>query len=123
MRPKTLTRLDRRQIAALMGVAPLANDSGRHRGKRSIWGGRADVRAMLYMAAMTAKRYNPVLKAFAERLKQAGKPPKVVIVACMRKLLTIINAMLKHNTPDIRAFRAERSAFQNAIAQELHHRP
>jgi transposase len=82
-----------------MGVAPLANDSGKHRGKRSIWGGRADVRAMLYMAAMTAQRYNPVLKAFAERLKQAGKPPKVVIVACMRKLLTIINAMLKHNTP------------------------
>jgi transposase len=79
-----LGRLDRRQIAALMGVAPLANDSGKHRGKRSIWGGRADVRAMLYMAAMTAQRYNPVLKAFAERLKQAGKPPKVVIVACMR---------------------------------------
>jgi hypothetical protein len=76
--------------AALMGVAPLSNDSGKHRGKRSIWGGRADVRAMLYMAAMTAKRYNPVLKAFAERLKQAGKPPKVVIVACMRKLLTIM---------------------------------
>jgi transposase len=94
-----LGQLDRRQIAALVGVTPLANDSGKHRGKRSIWGGRADVRAMLYMAALTAKRHNPVLKAFAERLKQAGKPPKVVIVACMRKLLTIMNAMLKHNTP------------------------
>jgi transposase len=70
--------LDRRQIAALVGVAPLANDSGKHRGKRSIWGGYADARAMLYMAALTAKRHNPVLKAFAERLKQAGKPPKVV---------------------------------------------
>jgi transposase len=59
----------------------------------------ARVRAMLYMAALTAKRHNPVLKAFAERLKQAGKPPKVVIVACMRKLLTIVNVMLKHNVP------------------------
>ncbi|MDR2128555.1 MAG: transposase, partial [Burkholderiaceae bacterium] len=68
-------------------------------GKRFIWGGRADVRAVLYMAALTAKRHNPVVKAFAERLKQAGKAPKVVIVACMRKLLTIMNAMLKHGTP------------------------
>jgi transposase len=82
-----------------VGVAPLARDSGKHRGKRFVWGGRANVRAMLYMAALTAKRHNPVVKAFAERLKQAGKPPKVVIVACIRKLLTIMNAMLKHNTP------------------------
>jgi transposase len=94
-----LGQLGRRQIAALVGVAPLANDSGKHRGKRSIWGGRADVRAVLYMAAMSAMRHNPVVKVFAERLKQAGKPPKVIFVACMRKLLVIMNAMLKHNTP------------------------
>jgi transposase len=94
-----LGSLDRRQIAALVGVAPLANDSGKHRGKRFVWGGRADVRAVLYMAAVTAMRCNAVIKAFAQRLKQAGKPPKVVIVACMRKLLTIMNAMVKYNTP------------------------
>lgn len=94
-----LGRLNRRQIAALTGVAPLANDSGKHRGKRFIWGGRADVRAVLYMATVTAIQHNDAIKAFAERLKKAGKPPKVVIVACMRKLLTIMNAMLKNNTP------------------------
>ena len=91
--------LNRREIAALTGVAPLANDSGKHRGKRFIWGGRADVRAVLYMAAISAIQHNDAIKAFAERLKKAGKPPKVVIVACMRKLLTIMNAMLKNNTP------------------------
>jgi transposase len=84
--------LDRREIAALVGVAPLAHDSGRHRGKRFIRGGRAEVRAVLYMAALSAQRCNPVIRAFAGRLKQAGKPPKVVLVACMRKLLTIMNA-------------------------------
>ena len=94
-----LGSLNRREIAALVGVAPLANDSGKHRGKRFIWGGRADVRAVLYMASVTAIRCNSVLKAFAERLKRAGKPAKVVIVACMRKLLTIMNAMLKNNAP------------------------
>ncbi len=94
-----LGSLNRREIAALVGVAPLANDSGKHRGKRFIWGGRADVRAVLYMATVTAIRCNSVLKAFAERLKQAGKPAKVVIVACMRKLLTIMNAILKNNAP------------------------
>lgn len=94
-----LGRLNRREIAALAGVAPLANDSGKHRGKRFIWGGRADVRAVLYMAAISAIRCNDTIKAFAERLKKAGKPPKVVIVACMRKLLTIMNSMLKNNTP------------------------
>ncbi len=94
-----LGTLNRRQIAALSGVAPLANDSGKHRGKRFIWGGRADVRAVLYMAAISAMRCNPVIKAFADRLKQAGKPAKVVIVACMRKLLTIMNSMLKNNAP------------------------
>ena len=91
--------LNRREIAALTGVAPLANDSGKHRGKRFIWGGRADVRAVLYMAAISAIQHNDAIKAFAERLKKAGKPPKVVIVACMRKLLTIMNSMLKNNTP------------------------
>ncbi|MGH8604183.1 MAG: IS110 family transposase [Gammaproteobacteria bacterium] len=92
-----LGTLNRREIAALSGVAPLANDSGKHRGKRFIWGGRADVRAVLYMAAVSAIRCNSEIKAFAERLKQAGKPAKVVIVACMRKLLTIMNAMVKNN--------------------------
>ncbi len=94
-----LGTLNRREIAALTGVAPLANDSGKHRGRRFVWGGRADVRAVLYMATVSAMRCNAVIKAFAERLKQAGKPPKVVIVACMRKLLTIMNSMLKNNTP------------------------
>jgi transposase len=94
-----LGQLNRREIAKLSGVAPLANDSGKHRGKRFVWGGRADVRAVLYMAAVSAIRCNPAIKAFADRLKQAGKPAKVVIVACMRKLLTIMNAMLKNNAP------------------------
>lgn len=94
-----LGQLNRREIAKLSGVAPLANDSGKHRGKRFVWGGRADVRAVLYMAAVSAIRCNPAIKAFAERLKQAGKPAKVVIVACMRKLLTIMNAMVKNNAP------------------------
>lgn len=92
-----LGTLNRREIAALIGVAPLANDSGKHRGKRFVWGGRADVRAVLYMAAISAIRCNTNIKAFAERLKLTGKPSKVVIVACMRKLLTIMNAMLKNN--------------------------
>jgi len=94
-----LGRLNRREIAALTGVAPLANDSGKHRGKRFIWGGRADVRAVLYMAAVSAMRCNDTIRLFAERLKKAGKPPKVVIVACMRKLLTIMNSILKYNSP------------------------
>lgn len=94
-----LGQLNRREIAKLTGVAPLANDSGKHRGKRFVWGGRADVRAVLYMATVSAIRCNPAIKAFADRLKQAGKPAKVVIVACMRKLLTIMNAMLKNNAP------------------------
>jgi transposase len=90
--------MNRREIAALVGVAPRANDSGKHRGKRFVWGGRADVRAVLYMATVSAIRCNKDIKAFAERLKQAGKPAKVVIVACMRKLLTIMNAMMKDNS-------------------------
>lgn len=94
-----LGSLDRRAVAKLVGVAPLSNDSGKRRGKRSIWGGRLDVRAVLYMAAISAIRFNPVIKAFAQRLKQAGKPAKVIIVACMRKLLTIMNTMIKNNSP------------------------
>jgi transposase len=94
-----LGQLNRREIAALTGVAPLAKDSGKHRGKRFVWGGRADVRAVLYMATVSAIRFNSSIKAFAERLKLAGKPGKVVIVACMRKLLTIMNAIIKNNMP------------------------
>jgi transposase len=94
-----LGTLDRRKIGKLVGVAPLANDSGKYRGKRFIWGGRADVRAVLYMAAVSAIRCNPVIRAFAQRLEKSGKPPKIIIVACMRKLLTIMNAMLKNSAP------------------------
>jgi len=92
-------RLTRREIAKLVGIAPLNNDSGKYRGQRHIWGGRADVRSVLYMATVSAMRCNPVIKAFAANLKQTGKAPKVVIVACMRKLLTIMNAIIKSNTP------------------------
>ena len=94
-----LGQLNRQRIAKLVGVAPLANDSGKHRGKRFVWGGRADVRAVLYMATVSAIRCNPAIKVFADRLKQTGKPAKVVIVACMRKLLTIMNARVKNNAP------------------------
>ena len=94
-----LGRLDRRQIAALVGVAPHACDSGTHRGRRHVWGGRGDVRRVLYMAAHVAARFNPVLRAFHARLRAAGKPPKVALVACMRKLLTILNAMIAHQQP------------------------
>jgi transposase len=93
-----LGTLTRHQIAALVGVAPLNRDSGTLRGRRTIWGGRAVVRAALYMATLTAVRWNPVLRAFYQRLRAAGKAPKVALVACMRKLLTILNAMVKHRT-------------------------
>jgi transposase len=93
-----LGRLDRRAIAALVGVAPFNCDSGQFRGRRHIWGGRASVRASLYMAALVASRHNPVLATFYRRLRDSGKPPKVALVAVMRKLLTILNAMLKHQT-------------------------
>ena len=92
-------RLSRREIAKLVGIAPLANDSGKHHGRRHIWGGRAELRAVLYMATISAMRCNPDIKVFAARLQQTGKPAKVVIVACMRKLLTIMNAIIKKNTP------------------------
>jgi transposase len=94
-----LGRLSRREIAKLAGVAPLARDSGALRGRRTVWGGRAKVRTTLYMATLSAVRYNPVLRAFHGRLRAAGKPNKLVLVACMRKLLTILNAMLKHRMP------------------------
>ncbi len=93
-----LGRLDRRTIAALAGVAPFNRDSGRWRGRRSIAGGRASVRTSLYMAALVASRYNPVLRAFYQRLRALGKAPKTALVAVMRKLLTMLNAMLKHQT-------------------------
>ena len=94
-----LGTLSSKQIAALVGVAPLNRDSGRWRGKRVVWGGRAHVRAALYMPTVVAVRWNPVLREFYQRLVAAGKPKKVALVACMRKLLVILNAMLKHRTP------------------------
>jgi transposase len=94
-----LGTLTHKRLAALVGVAPLNRDSGTLRGHRSVWGGRADVRAALYMGALVAARRNPVVRKFYERLLAAGKPKKVALVACMRKLLSILNAVLKHRTP------------------------
>ena len=94
-----LGTLTHKQIAALVGVAPLNRDSGTLRGRRMIWGGRAVVRSVLYMSAVVAARHNPRIKAFYQRLRAAGKAPKVALVACMHKLLTILNAMVKHRTP------------------------
>lgn len=94
-----LGRLNRRKISALIGVAPLNRDSGEMRGKRSIFGGRAQVRRGLYMCALSAIRFNVVIRAFYNRLVLAGKPKKVAIVACMRKLLTILNAMVRSGKP------------------------
>jgi transposase len=91
-----LGRLGRGQVAALVGVAPFNRDSGKFHGRRAIWGGRAAVRSVLYMAALTARRCNPLIQAFANRLEAAGKPFKVVLTACMRKLLVILNTMVKH---------------------------
>ncbi len=92
-----LGALNRGEIAALVGVAPFNRDSGALRGKRTVWGGRRQVRAALYMATLVATRYNPVLRDFYQRLCEAGKPKKVALTACMRKLLTILNVMVKHN--------------------------
>jgi transposase len=94
-----LGKLNRQQIAALVGVAPINRDSGAMRGRRSIFGGRASVRCALYMAAFCAMKFNPVIRRFAERLRDAGKPFKVVVVAAMRKPLSILNVMIKENQP------------------------
>jgi transposase len=94
-----LGKLNRQQISALVGLAPYNNDSGPRKGKRSIAGGRKSVRSVLYMAALAAKRCNPVIKAFAQRLTQHGKPFKVVLTACMRKLLVILNSIIKSGQP------------------------
>ncbi len=93
-----LGQLNRQKIAALVGVAPFNRDSGQFRGRRTIFGGRRAVRSVLYMAALAARRCNPVIRAFADRLEAQGKLPKVILVACMRKLLVILNSMVKTNT-------------------------
>ncbi len=93
-----LGTLDRRQIAALVGVAPFSRDSGTLRGKRTVWGGRARVRAALYMGALVASRHNPAIRDFYQRLLATGKPKKLALTACMRKLLVILNSMLKHRS-------------------------
>jgi transposase len=93
-----LGTLDRKRIAALVGVAPFHRDSGTLRGKRTVWGGRARVRVPLYMAALVASRHNPVIRAFYHRLCAKGKPKKVALTACMRKLVTILNAIVKHRS-------------------------
>ena len=94
-----LGRLDRKQIAALVGLAPLARDSGSLRGKRLVWGGRGQVRAALSMATLVATRHNPVIHAFYARLLKAGKAKKVALTACMHKLLLILNAIVTTKTP------------------------
>jgi transposase len=94
-----LGKLNRQQVAALVGVAPVNKDSGRKQGKRRVYGGRADVRSVLYMAAMAAKRYNPRIKEFYESLIKRGKEKKVALTACMRKLLVILNVMMRTNEP------------------------
>ena len=93
-----LGTLNRRQIAALVGVAPYNRDSGTLRGKRAVWGGRSRVRAVLYMGALVASRHNPAIRDFCQRLLAAGKPKKVALVAAMRKLLVILNGILKHGS-------------------------
>jgi transposase len=94
-----LGRVSGKAIAKLAGIAPLNRDSGQRRGYRIIWGGRAEVRSVLYMATLAATRFNPVIRTLYRRLLDAGKPTKVALVACMRKLLVILNAMLKRQTP------------------------
>jgi transposase len=94
-----LGQLDRRSVASLVGVAPFNRDSGTMRGKRTVWGGRVDVRSTLYMAALVAIQHNPAFIAFNDRLRKAGKPPKVAITACMRKLIVTLNAMVRDNKP------------------------
>jgi transposase len=105
-----LGSLTHQQIAALVGVAPLARDSGQGRGKRFVWGGRASVRTALFLAALCGRRWNPALRPFYERLLAAGKPKKVALIACARKLLTILNAMVRDNAP----WRAPELAIQHS---------
>ena len=93
-----LGRLNRRQIAALVGIAPMNRDSGKSHGRLFCWGGRANVRGALYMAALVASRHNAVISALYTRLRANGKAPKVALVACMRKLLSILNAMVRDQT-------------------------
>lgn len=97
-----LGQLNRREISKLVGVAPLADDSGKRKGQRRTWGGRAEVRAVLYMATLTAIRHNPAIREFHARLIAAGKAKKVAIVACMRKLLTVLNAIMRDQKPWLR---------------------
>ena len=102
--------MTRKQVAALVGVAPFAFESGTLKGRRCIWGGRANVRQVLYMAAMSASNWNPGLKAFHDRLEAAGKKPKVTIVAVMRKMITTLNAMLRDGTTWVDRYSGRRSA-------------
>lgn len=94
-----LGRLNRKQIAALAGLAPYNRDSGRYCGQRTVWGGRREVRQALYMATLAAVRSNPPIRDVYDRLKANGKPSKVALTACMRRLLTILNAMIRDQTP------------------------
>lgn len=109
-----LGKLNQREISKLVGVAPLNCDSGKFKGKRTTWGGRANVRSALYMATLSAVRYEPRLKAFYERLVQAGKLKKVALIACMHKLLTIINAVIKSGRPWQEGYPHHASPLKNA---------
>jgi len=92
-----LGTLSNKEMSALVGVAPFCRDSGSMRGKRTIWGGRSQVRSVLYMATLSAVRHNPAIKVFYDRLVNKGKPKKTALVACMRKIVTIANSMIKNN--------------------------
>ena len=105
-----LGQLSRKQVAALVGLAPYDFDSGKLKGRRCIWGGRARVRHVLYMAALSASNWNPRLKAFHDRLEATGTKPKVVIVAVMRKMITTLNAMLRDGTAWVDRYSGRRSA-------------
>jgi hypothetical protein len=114
-----LGHLNRKQIAALVGVAPLARDSGTLRGKRIVWGGRAPVRAVPYMGALVATRRDPVIRTFYRRLLAVGKPKKVALIACMRKLLTILNAMMRTNTTWQQNTEEARADFQDSCYRPI----
>ena len=115
-----LGKLNRRKIAALVGVAPFNRDSGTMRGRRTVWGGQAKLRAVLYMEALVASRRNPIIAAFYQRLLNAGKARKVALVACMRKLITIFNAMMRTMAvwqPEIILRRASVEAGQKSLSR------